>query len=1806
MTSLNEICIVSRNESFNNTIIQRLINSGCSCKNISYINEEFFDLNCFPFPLAHTILTQIIYITMFVFLITAAIVGNVTVVWIILFHKKMRTVTNYYLLNLAIADISISILNTGFSGMYNLYYNWKFGSFYCAVNSLMGVTPICVSVFTMIVLSIDRYLAIVYPLRKRPGKSQTLAIIFLIWFLAILWGLPSFFASKVNKHFFWDDEEKFLFEDETCSATNFPDGNQNTSFFYKLYNNALFIIQYVLPLLILSFTYGKTVIVLRKSESIGDSIQIDNIMAKRKVANMLALIVVMFTFMWMPYNLYFLLKSYISLELDNKTENFIYLNIYWLGMASSVLNPLIYYFMHIRFRLGFKYAWRWLPFINVSKEKYELAFINKNTWIASNCPKSHIYINPHMQIYEKKKEVSMNNLGKKEPTMSSMQIFTGQSYRIFRIKYKLAHASKKSDFFEDCWVNLPSTHKNLILNIFEKDFIKETLANYWTSTNYSKGLTYLKQLGRFFEDPKTYPKLYHSLQKLTDSNQFTQYLTTNRLQLTKGSGINWYYTVEAIKDFDNSLIFDNTLNGELLNPFGTSFNPPTTSFNVVDHILTTVLDDSIITTPPPQSTSSTFSDKNKFENNFKMSHKFSFKDCRFIFEMDKFCHKSATYSLEEFIKEFKENADLDQIPENYLIRAFRARIKLETCQYFPDSLPDEKFDDYAKKCIDIFPSCASQDLISAQYLSATIDHTKFEESLRGIYKLSVKAYKGLPTFQAQHAFKMRLKELLIRDNDLWAFTRDYKGLNHMLVEDLILRQSENVARSKLTYRSRNYDRPFNSFTNSSYVKPKCDHCQFTGHVDSECKRKLDGLPKGYYTQRSNRVQRPFTIKTENVSSDNIQSNVVEKIIRKISTLKINNTDVDVLFDTGSDVSLIIKVLGIGGISIQTSVALIYLTINKIKHQIHAYVSSNPVLSDKILVGNDFLDRFPDFTITSTYVRLGGDLFYFHKTKESELPETHIALSSNLTNEQRHEIFNKHIKEMFPKLHSAHPYDIGDCSISIPKKHFLPENFILQKRYRLNPIQWEALKNHVSTLVNSKILIKQETKFISNYVIVQSPGKEDRFAIDLRAINSATVRDSYPTRTVQEIFQEIKGSTYMTSIDATKAFLSLRLDPSDYQYYGVFTPYGTYCYTRMPFGDVNAMAAWQRVYDTIAYESQAPALSYADDMLIINKSNDIHEHLSDVIKFCETASKYGLKFNVDKLTHVMPNRKLPSTVKELKGFLASAAFFHEAVKNFTARATSLLDCVRILKKGKIELDDTQQSSFYDIVNALISSEILTLPDFTKEFHVYTDASSTHMGAVIVQIHNNILKPIPYFSKKFPYVKQAKSSNLLKLQAMALTLIKNTDILSTASIHLYCDNATAIALLKESVDPRFNRYISYIEMFNVKIHKIQGTKNVVADELSRKTEIIEDILTNSPEVFIAEASYLPDSKLIIQDQKNAGITSDTPDTTVVKDVIIKIILKNKKKNLVPYLSHLSAENLSQLIHIEYAHPGIKKTLELVKTQFYADNLKDIVTKLVKGCEICLKTKPFKHIHLEYKAISISEKPFTEISIDHFQVVAKPDKLSFLNIVDTTSRLWVPEIVSKESSEEVLKTLKAAFYTYGFPTFIKANNQSCFRSTAKHHQGNSLVERSFSTLRKMLRAAYLENNQNLSETDFIRENIKKIAFIYNNMNHDTTGISPFEHVFGRSGKPKMLEKILNPDYSPSFDINDLVKSWPELSKKAHEKRQNINVKLPNAGIKPLNDIEVGDIIARRQTPDSKLAALYGPNLTVKKIGYPYIYAS
>ena len=99
---------------------------------------------------------QLLYIVAFASMVLVAAGGNIIVVWIVLAHKRMRTVTNYFLVNLAVADALISIFNTLFNFLYMLKSDWPFGGNYCRFSQFIAPFTISASVFTFMAIAIDR------------------------------------------------------------------------------------------------------------------------------------------------------------------------------------------------------------------------------------------------------------------------------------------------------------------------------------------------------------------------------------------------------------------------------------------------------------------------------------------------------------------------------------------------------------------------------------------------------------------------------------------------------------------------------------------------------------------------------------------------------------------------------------------------------------------------------------------------------------------------------------------------------------------------------------------------------------------------------------------------------------------------------------------------------------------------------------------------------------------------------------------------------------------------------------------------------------------------------------------------------------------------------------------------------------------------------------------------------------------------------------------------------------------------------------------------------------------------------------------------------------------------------------------------------------------------------------------------------------------------------------------------------------------------------------------------------------------
>jgi tachykinin-like receptor len=99
---------------------------------------------------------QVFWSLLFGIMVLAAIVGNLVVIWIVLANRQMRTVTNFFLLNLAIADLAIAIFNTIFNFVYMLNSHWPFGQAYCVINNFIANLTIAASVFTITAMSIHR------------------------------------------------------------------------------------------------------------------------------------------------------------------------------------------------------------------------------------------------------------------------------------------------------------------------------------------------------------------------------------------------------------------------------------------------------------------------------------------------------------------------------------------------------------------------------------------------------------------------------------------------------------------------------------------------------------------------------------------------------------------------------------------------------------------------------------------------------------------------------------------------------------------------------------------------------------------------------------------------------------------------------------------------------------------------------------------------------------------------------------------------------------------------------------------------------------------------------------------------------------------------------------------------------------------------------------------------------------------------------------------------------------------------------------------------------------------------------------------------------------------------------------------------------------------------------------------------------------------------------------------------------------------------------------------------------------------
>lgn len=201
---------------------------------------------------------------------------------------------------------------------------------------------------------------------------------------------------------------------------------------------------------------------------------------------------------------------------------------------------------------------------------------------------------------------------------------------------------------------------------------------------------------------------------------------------------------------------------------------------------------------------------------------------------------------------------------------------------------------------------------------------------------------------------------------------------------------------------------------------------------------------------------------------------------------------------------------------------------------------------------------------------------------------------------------------------------------------------------------------------------------------------------------------------------------------------------------------------MPFGLTNAPASFQALMNTIfKHLLRKCVLVFVDDILIYSKTLEDHlEYLQQVFSilhqhqlylkhskcsFAQPSLEYlghiisGQGVATDpKKTAAIANWLVPTDAKQLRSFLGLSGYCRKFIKSYGSISRPLTDLLR--KNTLFHWTPQLQLCFDTLKQALVFAPILALPDFSKGFHIETDASANGIGAVLSQNQH----PIAYIS------------------------------------------------------------------------------------------------------------------------------------------------------------------------------------------------------------------------------------------------------------------------------------------------------------------------------------------------------------------------------------------------------------------------------------------------------------------------------
>ncbi|KAL4013020.1 hypothetical protein IC575_025172 [Cucumis melo] len=589
---------------------------------------------------------------------------------------------------------------------------------------------------------------------------------------------------------------------------------------------------------------------------------------------------------------------------------------------------------------------------------------------------------------------------------------------------------------------------------------------------------------------------------------------------------------------------------------------------------------------------------------------------------------------------------------------------------------------------------------------------------------------------------------------------------------------------------------------------------------------------------------------------------------------------------------------------------------------------------------------------------------------------------------------------------------------------------------------------------------------------------------------------------------------------------------------------------MSFGLTNAPAVFMDLMNRVFKDFlDSFVIVFIDDILIYSKTEAEHEeHLHQVLETLR-ANKLYAKFSkcefwlkkVTFLGHVVSSEGVsvdpakieavtnwprPSTVSEIRSFLGLACYYRRFVEDFSHIASLLTQLTR--KGTPFVWSPTCESSFQELKQKLVTAPVLTVPDGSGSFVIYSDASKKGLGCVLMQQG----KVVAYASRQLKSHEQNYPTHDLELAAVVFALKIWRHYLYGEKIQIYTDHKSLkYFFTQKELNMRQRRWFELVKDYDCEILYHPGKANVVADALSRKvahsaalitkqTPLLRDFERVKIAVSVGEVT-----SQLAQLSRRMVETGQGEDFSISSDDGLMF----EGRLCVPEDSAVKTELLTKAQSSLFTmHPGSTKMYQDLRSVYWWRNMKREVADFVSRCLVCQQVKaPRQRPAGLLQPLSVLGWKWESVSMDFITGLPKTLKRYTVIwvVVDrlTKSAHFVPGKSTYTASKWGQLYMTEIVRLHGVPVSIISDRDACFTSkfwkglqlalgtrldfsTAFHPQTDGQTERLNQVLEDMLRACVLEFSGSWDS------HLHLMEFAYNNSYQATIGMAPFEALYGK----------------------------------------------------------------------------------------------